>query len=246
MEFQEDRWHDGFRKLNFAFEDRKAILVLPEEQAGNRHWLLKTEYFDAFPGLEMAMLHAGYALAWLQNRNRWGIDEDMEAKLRFRNFLMEQFHFSARCIPVGMSCGGLHAIKLAAAHPEMVSALYLDAPVVNLLSCPFGLGQPNDMPAAARQEALDALGLTMPEMLAYRDHPLDRLPRLIAARIPAVLVCGDSDRTVHFEENGLHVKRMYEASGVPFLFQMKPGCAYHPHGPADMQAVIRFLEKYDQ
>ena len=76
---------------------------------------------------------------------------------RFRDFLTAEFGLSEKCVPVGMSCGGLHAVKLAAAHPEMVSALYLDAPVINLLSCPFGLGGGSDLEPSTQQEALDAL-----------------------------------------------------------------------------------------
>ena len=45
-----------------------------------------------------------------------------------------------------MSCGGMHAVYIAAKYPEYVSLLYLDAPVLNLLSCPCGIGvEGNDM-----------------------------------------------------------------------------------------------------
>ncbi|MBD5394683.1 MAG: hypothetical protein HDR71_10515 [Lachnospiraceae bacterium] len=39
-----------------------------------------------------------------------------------------------------MSCGGLHAINYASLFPEDIAVLYLDAAVLNLLSCPMGFG----------------------------------------------------------------------------------------------------------
>ena len=127
----------------------------------------------------------------------------------------------------------------------MVSALYLDAPVINLLSCPFGFGGGSDLEPSTQQEALDALGLTMAEMIAYREHPLDKLPALVEHRVPAMLVWGDADRTVPFAENGLLLQRAYERAGVPLLVQRKPGCAHHPHGPADLNAAMEFLSSFD-
>lgn len=123
----------------------------------------------------------------------------------------------------------------------MAEMLYLNAPVVNLLSCPMGFGEGSDIGEGAAQEALDALGLTRAQMIAYRDHPLDHLPALIANRIPLVLVWGDSDMTVPFSENGLHILRAYGQTDIPALFIGKEGCGHHPHGPYEMQPVIDFI-----
>lgn len=238
-------WQNRFRMEAFEFEGRKAFLVFPEKPNGK--WLLKTEYFDAFPALEAEMVGRGYHLAYLENQNRWGIPADLDAKYRFRHFLVAHYGLSPRCIPIGMSCGGLHAIKQAGRHPDMVSVLYLDAPVVNLLSCPFGLGAGTDIAPSTQQEALDALGITRSEMIAYRDHPLDSLDKLIKGRIPVALVCGDADRIVVFEENGALVKALYEKTDIPFYFLLKPGCDHHPHGPEEekIKETADFLCKWD-
>ena len=98
--------------------------------------------------------------------------------------------------------------------------------------------------ASGLRVALDALGLTMAEMIAYREHPLDKLPALVEHRVPAMLVWGDADRTVPFAENGLLLQRAYERAGVPLLVQRKPGCAHHPHGPADLNAAMEFLSSF--
>ena len=62
-----------------------------------------------------------------------------------------------------MSCGGLCAINFAAKYPDLVSVLYLDAPVVNLLSCPmgFGVGEPLGEGDAGWREIRDAIRRTL-------------------------------------------------------------------------------------
>lgn len=248
MNYEKSLWRDEFVQYTFRFEDRQAIVVFPSESNKTSRWLLKTEYFHAFQDLEYEMVKRGFHLVYLENRSRWVAEGDLEAKFRFRCFLMEEFGLAPKCIPVGMSCGGLHAIKQAGYFPEMISALYLDAPVVNLLSCPCRLGLPANRPFDAREEMLTALNMTMSELIAYRDHPLDHLPRLVRERIPVLLICGEADQVVELKENGMHIVKAYENTDIPFLFMLKPGCDHHPHGPAEdeMDRAISFLEEHAQ
>lgn len=243
MQAEKSLWKGKYVRHDFEFEGRKAVVVLPEKGREDGRWLLKTEYFEAFQELEEAMVAEGFHLAYMENMNRWGRDEDQDAKLRFRDLLVQEYGLSEKCIPIGMSCGGLHAIKLAARHPEMVEKLYLDAPVVNILSCPFGLGCASDIDVSAKQEALDALGLTMSQMIAYREHPLDKLGDLIRAHIPMALVWGDADTTVPCEENALLLKAAFEKTDIPTLYVCKPGCGHHPHGPVDIAEMVEFLSR---
>ena len=57
----------GFEQKEFTFEGRKAVLVFPPQPEAHGNWLLKTEYWDAFPEIELEMLRRGYHLAYLQN-----------------------------------------------------------------------------------------------------------------------------------------------------------------------------------
>ena len=235
----------GYGAEEFSFRGRQAILVRPETPDPQRRWMLKTEYFGAFPETEAALLARGFHLAYLKNRNRWGLDEDIRDKADFVRYVSETFSLAPRCVPVGMSCGGLMAVELAALAPEMVSVLYLDAPVLNLLSCAGGFGKA-EIPPEMRREMLDALGMTLTDLINFRRHPMDRLGPLVRNRIPALLVYGDADRTVPYEENGVHLERAYRAAGVPLLVQRKPGCDHHPHGPSDPEAAVRFLLEHSR
>ncbi len=249
MNYIESTWN-GYRRLDFTFEGSEAILVCPSEPCEGGHWLLKTEYFDAFPDLELELVKRGYYLAYIKNINRWGLPEDLHVKKRFRDFLVTEFGLNERCVPVGMSCGGLYAIKLAGMYPEMVSMLYLDAPVVNILSM-LDMGTPENHCGIAAEEICTSLGMTRSELIAYRDHPLDYLPKLVAERIPVCLVYGGADTVVLPAENAELIKKAYTNSGAPFVWFTKEGLNHHPHAlqglsPDEQRQVIEFITEQDQ
>lgn len=239
----EEKWY-GFKLSKFIFEEHEAIIVFPNK-SGNLNLAVKTEYWGAFPqAVETSLLDNGFTLCYIKNDNRWGMDSDLERKARFIKHVQRQYGLNPQCVLVGMSCGGLIAIKIAAKYPELVSCLYLDAPVLNYMSCPcgFGVGVPlNDN----LDEILDALSLdNVSELLAYRDMPLDYLKKLVENYIPAVMVAGADDSITPYCENGVFLERAYREAGVPIEVHMKPGCGHHPHGLEKNEPVLKFIEKY--
>ena len=238
MTYTESDWN-GYRRLDFTLSGRAAILILPKEPDAQGRWLLKTEYFDAFPDFELRMLAQGWHVAYLANSTRWHKPEDDGAKEVLCVFLQAEFGLSDRCVPVGMSCGGMHAVYFAARYPERVAGLYLDAPVLNLLSCPCGVG------AGTREmyeEFVRDTGMTVSDLINYRQHPIDQTDILLHHQIPVFLVAGDSDTVVPYGENGAELKRRYEAAGAPLTEVLKPGCDHHPHGLADPVPLMAFAE----
>lgn len=245
MEYNESDWK-GFKRYDFMFEDRKAVIVFPSCEPAGGKWLLKTEYFGAFPDFEIEMLRRGWHLAYVANISRWFLPDDAEAKDRFCEFLSREFGLSDKCLPVGMSCGGMQAVYFAAAHPERINALYLDAPVLNLLSCPCGVGAATDSIDTMYAEFVRHTKMTVADLINYRNHPVDRVPELIKNDIPIFLVCGDSDKTVPYLENGKILSDMYKKSGKTITEVLKPGCDHHPHGLTDPSPLIEFAEKYSK
>ena len=59
----EKLWKDEFRQIEFEFEGRYATLIFPPDNVKTTKWMLKTEYFGAFPNLEADLLRQGYHLA---------------------------------------------------------------------------------------------------------------------------------------------------------------------------------------
>lgn len=239
MEYRESVWN-GFCRYDFEFEDKQAVLICPDKPTENHKWLFKTEYFDAFPEFEIEMVRRGYYLAHVNNTTRWCLPEDTERQARFARFLSDEFHLSAQCFPVGMSCGGMQAVYLAAKHPELVAAMYLDAPVLNLLSCPCGVGDATDI---MYDEFVDATGWTVSDMISYRKHPIDYADILVERGIPVFLVSGDRDGMVPYHENGKWLADKY--AGHSHFYQIiKQGCDHHPHGLTDLAPLIAFVSRY--
>ena len=148
----------------------------------------------------------------MENITRWGTDEDQDAKIYFSEFLSKEYGFASKCVPVGMSCGGLHAVNLAASHPECVSVLYLDAPVLNLLSCPAALGKA-EFDENMWNEFLKDRAITLSELICYRQHPIDKIDILLKNNIPIIMVYGDSDTVVPYCENGAILEKYYKENG---------------------------------
>ena len=237
---------NGFEEIELEFEGMEASVVLPKIKVPNPVLSVKTEYFNAFPETEIMLLERGFYVANIDNKNRWGIDDDLDRKARFIKYVTERFGLAQKCVLVGMSCGGLIAIKLAAKYPELVACMYLDAPVLNYMSCPCGFGRGNQL-GSNLDEILNALELeTLGELMAYRDMPIDRLPELIKSRIPAILVAGDSDTVVPFEENGIFLEKAYRENNIEIEVYIKPGCDHHPHGLENPAIVADFIEKHSK
>ena len=234
----------GFECRKFVFGGKNALVVIPKKSNGRL--AVKTEYWGAFPATEIELLKRGYHLCFIENDNRWGTNPDLERKADFVKFVRNEFNLDNKCVPVGMSCGGLIAIKFAALHPEMVSCLYLDAPVVNYFSCPCGFGVGNELDGGKGiDEILNALELkSISELLCYREQPIDVLDTLVENKIPVILVAGGSDYTVPFAENGIMIKRAYENSGIGFKLHINQECGHHPHGLDDVNIVADFIDNH--
>lgn len=230
----------GFKCIEFEFLGKAAKLVCPKTLA-NGNWALKTEYFDAFPDTELELLSRGWHVAYNENINRWAQEEDLERKAAFVEFVSKEFNLSKKCVPVGMSCGGMYAVKLAAKIPDRIAGLYLDAPVINLLSCPCALGVAK---VSLYDEYFSFTGRTISEMLSYRDHPFDKLPILLDFNIPILLVAGDSDGVVPYSENGVLVERYYREHGGNIQVFIKPGCDHHPHGLENCKIAADIIESF--
>ena len=232
----------GFPCMEFEFLGRPARLIVPRENK-NGKWLLKTEYADAFPEFEIEMLNRGYHVAYVKNITRWWVEEDSHVKAKFAEFLHTEYGLSKKCVPVGMSCGGMHAIYFAALHPEYIAALYIDAPVLNLLSAPCRVGR-YDGKDHGLSEFIASTGLTVSDLINYRNHPIDVAPRLVEANLPLFMVSGDSDTIVPYHENGKLLEDLYRKAGAPIEVAIKPGGDHHPHCLPDNTPIINFVEKY--
>ena len=224
MEYKKIEWldHEG---VEFVLEDYICKLIKPKCEP-NGKWILKTHYFTAFPETERLFLEKGYHLAFQTNRTSFATEDDVERKARFVKFISKEFSLAPTCSMVGMSCGGLYAVRLAVAHPELIDVLYIDAPVMNFLS----LADMGDAKSGLAESIYNATGLTKSMLLSYRENPIDKMHVLLGHDIPILMVSGDADTVVPYHENGAILEDYYRRHGGRIRVWIKPGCDHHPHG----------------
>lgn len=81
---------NGYRIEEFEYEGQPAKIVFPEKSNG--YLAVKTEYWDAFPeAIELPLLEKGFHLCFIQNKNRFGIKEDIDRKARFVRSVQETY-----------------------------------------------------------------------------------------------------------------------------------------------------------
>lgn len=234
-----ENWN-GFTLERETFSGKELITVFPKKPNGK--WAIKTEYFDAFPDVQIKLLEMGYHIFHIKNITRWHKWEDTEARAELAEYVQKKYNLSKKCVIIGMSCGGMQGIYFAAKYPQYVSCMYLDAPVVNLLSCPAGLGKAND---SMMSEFEENKGMNLTQLLSYREHPLDYISDLVTNNIPIILVSGDADTVVPYDENGIFVNNAYTKNNCTIKTIIKNGGDHHPHSLEDNTPIIEFIKKYD-
>ena len=233
-------WH-GFRMEQFLFEDREAFIVFPLEAREGSPWLLKTEYWDAFPDVELRLLALGFHVAFVRNKNRWFTRSECDTKARFVRFVAVQYHLNSKCIPIGMSCGGGYAVKFGGLYPELVRCMYIDAPVLNFCSIPGKFGEAQYDSLWEKEFLLAYPGIQRYQLPGWNEHPICQADSLTAHKIPILLVYGKEDHTVLFEENGRLLAEAYQGTGLLKTIAV-PARGHHPHGLiGDNQPIVDFI-----
>lgn len=247
MEILAEYKYNGFYQLEFKFKNKRGIALMNEDESKrNGKTVLKTEYFGAFPDFQNELVKRGYTLIFIENYNRWGTPDQIEDQYEFALYASRELGISSEVITLGMSCGGMMSVILAAKHPEIIKGLYIDAPVMNFLSCPARLGDAPDVHDGMWQEFEKAWGMTKIDLLTFRGHPIDYLDKLIENKVKIYMAYGDSDKTVPYLENGIALERKYKECGLENLLYIdkKVGVDHHPHGPSDIDFAINYIEKW--
>ncbi len=227
----------------FRFAERDAVIIHPKGTP-NGKMILKTEYLDAFPNFDIAMLEKGYALIHIFHRSRWAPDEETHIMADFVRHCAEKLGASERVILEGMSCGGLQAARFAELYPELSAVLYLDAPVLNILSL-CGLGESTcESNAGFWREIVATYGVSKSTIINFRKSPIDNMEPLIEHDIPVLMLYGNADNVVIYEENGKVLEEFYKEKGGRIKVIAKSMVGHHPHGLEDPQPIIDFVEAY--
>ena len=234
----------GFVCHNFDVDGREARVVEPVTPLPNRPWIWRTMYWDAFPGVERALLDRGYYVAHIEIGKTYASPESLAPFDTFYRLLTTDFSFSPRPVLEGLSLGGLYNYRWAQANPEKVGVLYGDAPLCSLKIYP---GPRGSRPGNEEdfQRFMDEYHLTNDEdYLTLKGSPIDTLAPLAAENVPIIHVIGDLDEACVPSENSDIVHERYTKLGGNIVVIVKHGCAHHPHGLADPTPVVDYIMAY--
>ncbi|MBR5542666.1 MAG: prolyl oligopeptidase family serine peptidase, partial [Oscillospiraceae bacterium] len=185
----------------------------------------------------------GYYLIFISHESRWAPDVETHIMADFVRHCARELSADPRVIIEGMSCGGLQGARFAQEYPELTAVLYLDNPVLNILSM-YGLGAcETDALAAYRTEISNTFNLDNSTILNFRNSPIDKMEKLIKNDIPVLLIYGNADPVVIYRENGRVLEDYYKANNGNLKVICRSMCKHHPHGLDDPTPIIEFVEK---
>jgi len=220
--------------------------VVPEKALPpGRPWVWRGEFFGAFADVDVALVKAGWHLAYLKVPDLFGAPKAVRKWEVFYEAMVKDHGMHAKPGLIGLSRGGLYCMNWAAAHPDRTLAVYLDNAACDFKSWPGG--QPQKLGTGKGSEAewkkvLAAYEFKSDdEAIAYKHNPADNLAPLAKAKIPLLLVYGDKDAVVPHAENSELVYDRYKALGGPVERVVKPGQDHHPHGLKDVTPVVKFF-----
>lgn len=240
------QWN-GFARHDFQVDGANVIVVVPARPLSGRPWVWRGEFFGAFPNADIELVKGGWHLAYIGVPNLFGSPRAVARWEKFHEVLVKEHGLDPRPGLIGLSRGALYCMAWAAAHPDRTLAVYLDNGVCDFKSWPggkpkgLGAGQGS---AGEWQNLLKAFGFKDDtEAIAYQGNPVDNLAPLARAKVPLLLVYGDSDMVVPHKENSAIVHDRYGALGGPVERIVKPGADHHPHGLTDPRPIVVFFEK---
>ncbi|MBQ7720379.1 MAG: alpha/beta hydrolase [Clostridia bacterium] len=230
------------QKIDFKVDGRESFIVVPKTPRPDHRWVWRAEFFGAFDSVDTALLEKGWYLAYHKCSDMYGCPESVEMFRKFQETVTESFDLYPKAVLFGFSRGGLYSFNYAAKYPSCVSALYLDAPVLDIRSWPGGIG--NGTPAVKEwKECLKWYNLDEDSAKSFNGNPLDKVSAVASAGIPLIIVAGDADTVVPPAENAYIMDKKYRAAGGVCELISKPGCDHHPHSLTDPSPVVNFIEQ---
>lgn len=232
---------EGYERLDFIVDGRACLLVNPHTPLPGKPWIWRTEFFGAFPSVDIALLGKGFAVAYMDVQNMYGAPVALDHMDKFYDFVTKNYGLSTKTVPEGFSRGALFAFNWAARNPDKVACLYVDAPVCDFKRWPKGISK---VPGSVTdwERCKKAYGFTTEEQaLTYPLNPVDNLKPIADAHIPIIAVYGEADTDLSPEENILIVDKRYRELGGAIQLIPKPGVGHHPHSLADPTPVVNFI-----
>lgn len=230
-----------YQKKEFEVAGHPCILVIPREAAAGKPWVWRAEFMGIFDYADRALLEKGWHIAYMQISDMYGCPESIDLMEKFYQYVTGAEGLNKKMALFGFSRGGLYSVNYTVRHPETVSTLYLDAPVMNVTSWPGGYGA-SERYEKEWEECKAVYHLTDENALDFHENPLDKMDQLLKAGVKIMLVAGAADSVVPWAENGSKLKAYYEENNGTIRVIVKPDCDHHPHSLEDPTPIVEFIE----
>lgn len=245
---ESDIWY-GHERLSFDFEGCRAWVAMPDcASAPGCPWTWTMQWAEAF--VERTGVPDLLARGWHHvtiDTFKFRMDaEGLRVSRDFQRMLVEKIGLARKTCLIGMSWGGFFSVRYAAAYPDCVSRIYLDAPLLTFdsfswitPSTDYETASAKIGPWAGRRPESGSWGAD-PEM------PVNKIDALIAARIPVLLLYGGQDQVVPPVMNAEVLCARYRAAGEEGKL-LHAVCrdlfGHHPHGldPGATGEITDFL-----
>ncbi|MCR9202161.1 MAG: right-handed parallel beta-helix repeat-containing protein [Planctomycetaceae bacterium] len=226
-------------------------VICPKVPAPGKPWLWRSLFWEAIRKVsdaDLKLVDEGYyvVLAHGDVAGHPSGNANIDAAYQL---LTTEYGFSKKCANMSsMSRGTLSLFRWASANPEKVDSIYVDNGVCNVLSWPAGKLVPGSgsMASGAPSSWADfkrKFGYaTDAEAIKTKESPIDQLEPLAKAGVPILMVCGNKDTAVPYEENDAIMEQRYRALGgsINVIVEDKG----HSHGMNDPTPVLEFIRKH--
>jgi hypothetical protein len=234
--------YHGFQGQDFTFQNRSAKIVVPKRAAKGHPWIWRARFWGHEPQTEIALLERGFHVVYCDVAEMFGNDESMEIWNAYYKMLTKA-GLSKKSAMEGMSRGGVYIYRWAVKYPKRVSAIYADAPVLDLKSWPGGKGKGKGSPQDWETFKKDFDLKSDEEALAFQGNPVDLTKKITRGHYPMLHVCGDADDVVPVAENTDIFEQKIKAAGGTIQVIHKPGVNHHPHSLTNPQVIVDFILK---
>lgn len=239
-------WH-GFDRHHFTVAERPAYIVVPKKAADGKPWIWRARFPDFHFEMDVELLKQGFHVAYVDVAGMFGSPKAMAIADAFYDDVTQQRGLGPKPVLEGVSRGGLFVYNWTARHPDRVSAIYCDTPVLDFKSWPGGKGTGIGSTGTWKQ-CLAIYGLSEEAALEFKDIPLNHASVIAKHEIPLLHIVSESDTVVPPQENTYELQRRLKELGHPLPVISVPMGTEKSHGHhfthPDPQRVVEFVLKH--
>lgn len=229
----QDMWH-GHKRTKFLFKGRTAWVVEPSAAPlAGKPWTWTMQWADAFvPRTGVPdLLKRGFHHVTIDLYPTRMDEKGIAAAAEFQDYLVKTLGFAPKANLIGMSWGGFFSVRYAAAHPENVGKIYLDAPLLSFAGFKAAKSAPGIGSWFASRPPND-------DWRSDKRMPVNMAEAVARAGIPVLLLYGGKDNVVPPDENCRPFAAAFKAAKGKIEVHERTAYGHHPHGADSGQTMI--------